>query len=57
MRLDKYTNLKKKNHWRRFWEILQKRKIFHVNANFRCYNFNQKPAVLLAFIELKFRIS
>ena len=30
-----------------FWENHKKRNIFHVNVNFRCYDFNQKLVVLL----------
>ena len=55
MTLDEYTNLKKKIVIAVFEKIKKNRKIFHVNVNFRCSDFNQKFAVLfLAYIVLKF---
>ena len=55
MTLDKYTNLKKIVS-AVCEKIKKKRKIFHVNVDFRCSDFNQKLAVLLlAYIALKFR--
>ena len=53
MRLDKYNNFQK-NHKSRVFEKIKKNP---VNVIFRCSDFNQKLAVLLAYIELKFRIS